>query len=244
MRRVAELSSSAWLALWEQGHGQSSAQRALTCLRVARLREDDDPAAWSIAERDVQLLLLRESAFGQQLEGSADCPKCGERLELHFSTREIMPRNLSSGKSIAIEHQGYVVQFRFPAAGDLAALPAAGSSEARDELLGACFLNGRFVGEPVGFAEIPEEVRDAVEREMAQQDPDAITELALHCPSCAQAWKQAFDAASFLWTELDAWARRTLSDVHTLASAYGWTESEILRLSATRRQLYLGLIRP
>jgi hypothetical protein len=34
-----------------------------------------------------------------------------------------------------------------------------------------------------------------------------------------------------------------LRDVHELASAYGWRESEILALSPQRRQAYLELVR-
>ena len=46
---------------------------------------------------------------------------------------------------------------------------------------------------------------------------------------------------SFLWTEIEAWAWRMLSDVHTLARAYGWGERDILALSPTRRQFYLEM---
>ena len=55
-------------------------------------------------------------------------------------------------------------------------------------------------------------------------------------------WLEPFDIASFLWTELHAWASRTLYDVHQLAAAYGWSEAECLSLSARRRGYYLELI--
>jgi hypothetical protein len=47
---------------------------------------------------------------------------------------------------------------------------------------------------------------------------------------------------AFFWEEIDVWAERTLSDVHRLASAYGWSESDILALGPRRRQRYLALI--
>jgi hypothetical protein len=46
----------------------------------------------------------------------------------------------------------------------------------------------------------------------------------------------------FLWNELDDWAARILSQVHILASNYGWSESEIVALSPQRRQYYQDLI--
>ena len=51
-----------------------------------------------------------------------------------------------------------------------------------------------------------------------------------------------FDIVSFFWTELEVWVARVLSDVHTLAQAYGWSEHDILSLSLTRRQCYLEIV--
>ena len=68
--------------------------------------------------------------------------------------------------------------------------------------------------------------------------------LALACPACGHRWQSVFDIAAFLWREIDAWAQRTLRDVHALARGYGWHESDILALTATRRQIYLEMIRP
>jgi hypothetical protein len=37
-------------------------------------------------------------------------------------------------------------------------------------------------------------------------------------------------------------ARSLLAEVHSLARAYGWTESEILALSPQRRSTYLEMV--
>ena len=52
----------------------------------------------------------------------------------------------------------------------------------------------------------------------------------------------ALDIASFVWSEIHAWAIRLLHDVHALALAYGWREVDILTMSPWRRQAYLELI--
>ena len=67
-------------------------------------------------------------------------------------------------------------------------------------------------------------------------------QLDLTCPACGHAWQTAFDIAAFVWRELDDWAERTLHEIHVIASAYGWTESEILELGARRRQTYVEMI--
>jgi hypothetical protein len=48
--------------------------------------------------------------------------------------------------------------------------------------------------------------------------------------------------ASYLWGEIDDWARRVLRDIHVLASAYGWRESDILDMNARRRETYLQML--
>ena len=49
--------------------------------------------------------------------------------------------------------------------------------------------------------------------------------LRFDCPSCAHQWKSASTSPAFVWAEIEARARRLLLEVHTLASAYGWSES-------------------
>ena len=77
---------------------------------------------------------------------------------------------------------------------------------------------------------------------MADADPQADVRLAVTCPSCGTGWEVPFDAGSFLWSEVEAWARRTLLEVHQLAAAYGWSEAEVLALGPRRRQAYLELV--
>ena len=40
----------------------------------------------------------------------------------------------------------------------------------------------------------------------------------------------------------DAWAQRALSDVHLLATRYGWSEREVLALTPARRARYLAMV--
>ncbi|HXI74354.1 MAG TPA: hypothetical protein VNG94_02120, partial [Pyrinomonadaceae bacterium] len=85
-------------------------------------------------------------------------------------------------------------------------------------------------------------VTDAVAKRMAEADPQADLRLDLSCPACGHRWQALFDIDSFFWSEINAWAQRVLTEVHALASAYGWRERDILDLSPRRRQFYLGLV--
>ncbi|MGW6805848.1 hypothetical protein ACWGCF_46290, partial [Streptomyces sp. NPDC055039] len=88
---------------------------------------------------------------------------------------------------------------------------------------------------------LPADVQRRLAEKAAEADPAADVTLNVNCPECGGATPAALDITSYLWTELDAWARDLLLDVHLLASAYGWSEPEILALSPLRRRYYLEL---
>jgi hypothetical protein len=82
---------------------------------------------------------------------------------------------------------------------------------------------------------------DQIGQSLARADPLAETRLALRCPVCESQWEENLDIVSFLWREIEARARRLLFEIHTLASAYGWAEADILSLSEHRRALYFEM---
>jgi len=97
-------------------------------------------------------------------------------------------------------------------------------------------------GEPIAAAALPDTVLADVAAALNDADPLADVELPVRCEACGASWTSTFDIASYLWQELDAWARRLLGEVHTLARAYGWPEAHILALTERRRRHYLELV--
>jgi hypothetical protein len=63
----------------------------------------------------------------------------------------------------------------------------------------------------------------------------------LACPTCGHAWQAQLDVAEFLWAGVNTAAGRLLEDVHALAAACGWSEGDVLALSARRRRAYREL---
>jgi hypothetical protein len=227
------LSASELLDAWERGLGQRPAERALTLLAAASPGTPPDAlTALSVGRRDAVLLAIRERNFGPSVTGLADCPNCSEPLELTFDMSEIVapPASVSTESLIAGN-----VRFRLPDSLDLLALGGcADVPSARALLLRRCVIDRD--ADSLGEDDV-----DAVVQAMAEADPQADVQLDLSCPACRHQWFAVFDIASFLWTEVNAWAHRTLQDVHRLAVAYGWREPDILALSPWRRQVYLEM---
>ena len=108
-------------------------------------------------------------------------------------------------------------------------------------LLARCVLTIERRGRGVD-TELPPEVQAEVAAAAAGADSGADVCLRMPCVDCGQSTTATVDIAGYLWAELDAWARALLLDVHVLASAYGWNESDVLALSPTRRRYYLELV--
>ena len=89
---------------------------------------------------------------------------------------------------------------------------------------------------------LPATVMDAFNVTLAEHDSSAEIELTMNCPACRNHWQLLFDIMTFLWREITVQAKRLLRDIHILARAYGWSERDILAMSATRRHLYLEMV--
>jgi hypothetical protein len=234
------------LERWERAQACAPAERP-----VALLAADDSDAAWSecgrmpLGRRDAELLALRERTFGPEMVCLADCPLCQAQVEFSVHAKELELAAADDITPLSLTREGMTISFRLPNTADVAAATAERDpAAARRRLFARCLVSAtRADGTEAAADDVPDElVRTAGER-MTEADPQADLMFALRCPQCDGAWEAAFDVAAFFWQELHVWARRLLREVHELASAYGWSQGEILALSPARRHAYLELIR-
>ncbi|MEV5844613.1 hypothetical protein AB0M32_21875 [Streptomyces sp. NPDC051985] len=143
------------------------------------------------------------------------------------------------GRVVWVQEGGWDAEFRLPSVADLHA--AARAADPRAALLARCLVSAAHHGTAVPAAELPAPVQRRIAEAVEAADPGADLTLNVACPECGAATRAELDIASYLWTELDSWARDVLLDVHLLATAYGWSEPEILALSPLRRRYYLEL---
>jgi hypothetical protein len=230
------------LAAWERAYPQRPAVRSLTLVAAASEHDDPDPRTLPVGDRDLCLLALREATFGPELLSVATCAACGERMEVAFQVGDVRaPDRAAVATPLSVD--GYVVEWRLPTGGDLAALaPDRGADFARRYLVEACVVHASHEGRAIAARDLPRVVRDALARAVAEADPQADAEIAMACPDCAHPNVVPFDVATFFWDELNDWAHRTLRDVHALAAAYGWAERDILAMTPFRRSVYMEML--
>lgn len=222
------------LALWERGARRHALDRSAMLCAWAR----PDWPAESIADRPLgrvtaALMLLREASFGTRIESHVDCEHCGARLQLLLRTPELLQPEPGGMAEAFVAGR----RLRAPALRDLAAVAHELDAErAARQLLARCTLHS---ADPVALSE--DALRD-VEEALETIDPNADIALDVHCEACGKYSTAQLDIGVLLWDEVDARARALLAEVHTLASAYGWTEGEILALGAARRASYLAMV--
>jgi|SRR5215831_2562104 len=251
------------LATWEAGIAASGTHRALLLHSLARAAaEPGQLLAMPVGQRDADLLLLRRALFGEHASMRLACGECAEDLEFDFEVRAALaarepatdgplpapPRRAAAGDEqgntgapIVVTQGRWTVQLRLPTAGDLLAVAEAPTGEARTALLTRCVLDARHGRNQVAAADLPPAVQERLAEAAAAADPCADIVFDVPCPACRHRTKALLDVATFVWAELDAWARRTLLEVHLLAASYGWSEPEVLALSPFRRRRYLEL---
>ncbi len=227
--------------LWEQGATEPPAARSVALLAAAC--PDADVEALTIGELDGRLLELWELTFGPRLDGFVECPACAEALEFALDTTDLRSAQAADSGTQLLTEAAWEIELRPLTGGDLAAAARAGSpSEGRRTLLERCVVAARHERDEVEAASLPEEIVELIAERLEASDPQAEIRISLVCPSCRHAWSALLDIGMFLWAELGGEARRVLTEVHTLASAYGWRESDVLALGPARRQFYLEAI--
>lgn len=220
-------------------------RRALPLLAAASVESSIDVVAGlSIGARDQSLLTLREWTFGSQLASVANCSACGERLEWTVDTAHLRASQAPAlPGDISFEADGYSISFRVPNSLDLGAVAdTEDAALASRVLLERCVIAAQHDGREITAGHLPDSVAEIIAQRMAEADPQGDIQIDLACPTCGHRWRALFDIESFFWSEINAWAQRVLSEVHLLACAYGWRESDILSLTPWRRQFYLGLV--
>jgi hypothetical protein len=237
------LTQADFLALWESGRTLHPLDQGLLAVHAAFPETRPESAAdWPIGRRNRALAELRCACFGPVLRGWTACRQCGDKLEFELDGRALVETRLpEDAEPIVVKGRA----FRLPTSRDLAQIAADHDpGEAAMLLLERCRVDSpaESEGQASLAFELTEEDLDAIGEQMALADPLAEIMLHFDCPACGESFDESLDLPAFLWAEMEGRAKRLLLEVHTLASAYGWSEVEILSLSAARREFYLKLV--
>jgi hypothetical protein len=226
--------TGAWtLVAWERGRHESPLERAVTLLSAVTGLSREESAGVDVGSRDSVLWGTLGRMTAGVVVGCVLCRGCGERLDVPLDLGTL-PVGVwrTPGETLYAETAGGVVAYRLPDSRDLRMVLGGDVASGRALLLSRCVQGG----------DVSEDVAAAVEAAMEEAAPSCAVTLRVGCPDCTTETVAALDVATLLWAEVEWRAVALLHDVHVLARAYGWTESDVLALSPTRRAAYLELV--
>lgn len=234
------MEAAALVAAWAAATEGPEALRGPALLAVATPDED----AWRsgpVGRCDAELLRLRRAVLGDALQLTGQCPGCDEAVTVTLGVDRLLEVNPAGDVERVVEAGDLQATVRAASPEDLAAAATAGSpATAADVLLRRCARVATREGQPV--TQLPTELREQVSEAMAELDPQADVTVDPVCPACDCRWTEDLDVGALVWTEVSAEARGLLYDVHRIASAYGWSQREVLELPQSVRQAYLELV--
>lgn len=221
--------------LWEIAAKEHPIDRALTL--IAAHDPSADRAALAqlpIDQRDARLFGLAVSLVGPHLRVIATCDACGGQTNLDVAIADILAQVPSDQvRSKVFAHDGQDYAFRLPNSLDLArALKADDATAARRALLTAL----------IETPDAAPDLLDAFEAHLADNAGIEALTLGHKCAECEAEQAAEVDIVDILWRQVSARAQRLLWDVHLLAQSYGWSSSEILSLSPTRRAAHVAMV--
>lgn len=222
------------MALWDvlQGLGPRA--------RLARVAEPwIEDGAHSLGAVQAGALRGLRAHFGDRIRCQDRCPNCALELGLDISATALLQAHEAAPDCAgALIWEDWRIRYRLPCVEDLHGL-AADPEAARWQVLRACLRHVEGPGD-----DLPATVVERLEQRLELEDPLAAAEMALECPDCQTRWLTGFDACATFLAQIDAWARRTLREVHQLAMRYGWSQRELLQMSPLRREAYLLMDAP
>jgi hypothetical protein len=208
------------LAIWERGAPQDPLDRAVTMLAGVSGISWNEAANTDVARRDAALVSALQILSGDpQIIGVLPCSGCGDLLDVPVDLTALPEPPPQSGEAV----------FVLPTSADLRQIRGMTPEAAKSALMSRCRRGPGAVDDQQWIAA------------MDAAAPISAMTIAAGCPGCGAVTRVDFDVSVLLWAEIERRALTLLSQVHLLASAYGWTESEVLSLGANRRAAYLRM---
>jgi len=241
------LSGEDLLIAWEHSRQRSTQEAVLSLLALASPGQSlNKLARIPLGERNVLLLELRAGTLGCSMEGRAVCPECGMQLEFELDPRQLA-QGLRQQATVSLESIDGVSMRPVNTQDLMACARATDENEARSILLertvnGQQAEHGTEEQRAVPPQDLPSRVTPALIEKFEKLNAAAEIQVQLQCAGCDARPRLDLDLASYLLREIAGAARRLMADIHSLASAYGWSEESIARMSGARRAVYLEML--
>jgi hypothetical protein len=192
--------------------------------------------AWPVSRRLQGLLAVTIATRGGDWSLTATCAArhCGAPMDLPLDLQAFR-REAEPAHTTCALPDGRRLEVAVPTGDDQIAWLAAGDAEP-----GA--IVGRLVSRPSDADDVPQPWLAPIEAALEAADPLTTLEIETVCPECGVAVSIPLDLEARCLALLAAEQPRLIDDIHALATAYHWSEAEIIAIPPARRRQYLARI--
>jgi hypothetical protein len=238
IRPAAFSDAALLLAAWEEAAAVPPPAVGPVLLHRAGVVDDLDACLdLPIATTSALAARLYAESFGATVEGILPCGSCAESLEVTLPLDVF--GGMPDGPGTAAVGPGRALVVRCPTGRDL--LAAAAAPDPAGALLTRCLTGAD--GGPVDPGSLDPDTLAAVDTAAEELAAGAAVLVRSGCPSCGHEVSADVDVAGLLWQRVSDEVPAMLAEVAELASAYGWSETDILTMGPARRGAYLDLAR-
>ena len=188
-------------------------------------------------ERDCVLAALYTRLYGPRIDTSITCQRCEALFDLDFMLHDLMDGLAPQESLLNVDDHTFVlrhdIRFRLPTGNDECAVFGLPPEQAEAGLL------ERSV---VGCAGLDADTSAQVQNAMHAMAPVVNVDLDAKCPECAHQQSVQFDLQRYLLAALMNDRAQLVQEIHLLASAYGWSLTEILNLTRSQRRAFVALV--
>jgi len=194
-------------------------------------------ASLTVSDRDRLLAAVYRMTFGERIQSTAVCARCGQPFDLEFSMEQLVGvldragETTADGEPDAEIRLASGVRLRLPTGADELAILGLPHDEAERELLRRCLVEGSNDVTP-----------EVIEQRITEAAPVLDLDLDAACPECGHEQQVHFDLQFYLLRAIEQERRLLAREVHLLATAYGWSLHEILGLPRSQRRIFVELI--
>lgn len=233
------------LDIIEWGAGHSPTRTVLYLLgRADTGQSAEQLEALPLGARDRLLLELRKRSLASPMVACEQCPRCDAALEIALDPAGlVLAEATGPAAELSVHCADLEIRFRLPNSGDLLSVEGCSDEDGAVRTLALRCVRAATRGEAaVAPHAIDAQALQRLNDAIAEADPQADLNLDLTCTECGHAFQRELDVASFFIQELVSVSRHLLHEVYALARGYGFSESDILDMSAWRRRAYLEML--
>lgn len=211
------------------------------CLSIGGAVEVETVLQWTLKKRLQGLLAVYGVTFGDELVVDARCTHddCGEWLQFPLSMPAFVETAGDDDSIIHAPDDKTRLRLRLPTGVDQLLWLEQRPVRTLFGSMAATLVLEVNQGAPGPDFYVPEQWLSGLEALLEQHDPLTALQIDTVCACCGREFSIALDLERQILARFARLQQSLLEEVHMLASAYHWSERDIMDLTPVRRQWYL-----